>query len=107
MNMAKPMRTWFGGVCAVPNACLVILKTTAIRVKQVSDMIKDGIKVRIPIRNAIFNPANTSPFETSPLLEVLIVINGTPELLAAKTGSKELFKKAPKAARKNIEYKTS
>ena len=32
---AKPMSTWFGGICCTPNACLKSASTTTIRGKHV------------------------------------------------------------------------
>ena len=85
-NNAKPSNTWFGGVCMVPNACLVIDSTIETRVKQVSVMINDGKKVSAPSRNAIFKLAKTSLSVIALSVLVLIEINAL-SCAAANSGS--------------------
>jgi len=45
-NKARPIKTWFGGVCRVPSAFLKKEKTTTMRVKEVKRTKMDGASAK-------------------------------------------------------------
>ena len=74
-NSAKPTNTWFGGVCAVPSACLVIDRIIAILGKHVTAIKTEGKNTSALIIVDIFRAAKTSPLLK--LLEVEVFIETT------------------------------
>jgi len=52
-NSAKPIKTWLGGACRVPNPFLRKEKTITIRVKEVKRMRIEGANVRTVSKSKI------------------------------------------------------
>jgi hypothetical protein len=76
MKRASPMRTEFGGVCAVPIADRIIDSTTMILRKEVMEMSRKGIRditdIESNIWTLLLNPG-----------EFIIPATSTPKVLGA------------------------
>ena len=87
-NSAIPRITWFGGVCAVPRACLVMARTIAILVKHVELIIIAGIKIKTVISPMIFSAVVICPFAVAfALLGRFILTSGDVFCATAKVGN--------------------
>ena len=82
-NSESPTSTWFGGVCAVPRACLVIDKIIEIRGKQVTAMRTEGRKTIAVMIVDIFKAAKISDLPNSVELPVLKDTTGAVGSVAA------------------------
>ena len=83
------IKTWFGGVCCVPSACLKIDKTIIIRVKAVIPRISEGRTVKAVISNSIWSDRE---YVVSPFDPVVVVSAGKPRALkSCATATPELL----------------